>query len=217
MFVLVVDDDPIARMTHLAMLAKLPEVRAVGSASVAEARQVIAAQQPDAALVDMQLPDGTGLEVISLLEQRGHAALVLVVSAEQGPDKPLLHPRLQRLCKPVQLKDLARLVGSAPLPPDRAVPFSVRDYVQLASAGAYSARLLCANPAGSGAMEGEILILDGQLWSARDDKGAGPAALYRLAAAGRILVTREPEPSARPPRNLTAAGQQLSASLQVAP
>lgn len=217
MFILVVDDDPIARLTHLALLAKLPEVQAVGSGSVAEARRVIAERQPDVALVDMQLPDGTGLEVISLLEQRGHAALVLVVSAEQGPDKPLLHPRLQRLCKPVQLKDLARLVGSAPLPPDRAVPFSVRDYAQLASAGAYSARLLCADPAGSGAMEGEILILDGQLWSARDDKGTGPAALYRLAAAGRILVTREPEPSARPPRNLTAAGQQLSASLQVAP
>lgn len=200
MFVLVVDDDPIARMTHLAMLAKLPEVRAVGSASVAEARQVIAAQQPDAALVDMQLPDGTGLEIISLLEQSGPRALVLVVSAQPEPMQPHENPRLHRLAKPVKLNELTRLVRSAP-PPERAAPFSVNDYVQLAGAGAYSARLQCMAPAASGKASGEILIVDGQLWSACDEQGLGPAALARLAAAScRIVVTGAPEQ--RPPRNL---------------
>lgn len=204
--VLVVDDDPIARMTHLALLAKVPKVKPSGSGSVAEARAAIHQQLPDAALLDMQLPDGTGLELMSLLDeqcdygQRGPLPLVLVVSAQLEPEHPALprSARLHKVAKPVQLRQLTQFFGGTPLRPSAALPFAVSDYVQLACAGAYSVYLQCTSSAG----EGEIRILNGQLWSARDTQGHGVPAFLRLVAASRVLA--RPAPEERPPRELPA-------------
>lgn len=205
MFVLVVDDDPIARMTHLALLAKLPELKAAGAGCVAEARHEVQKRQPDAVLLDMQLPDGNGLEVMSILDEqcgygvRGPVARVLIVSAQLEPERPALlpNPRLHKLAKPVQLRELLAYFRNAPPASESLSPFAISDYVQLACTGVHSVRLRCSGPGGSG----EIRIVDGQLWSARDAQGSGAPAFHRLTAAGS-RVQAIPGGDERPPRDL---------------
>ena len=161
MFVLVVDDDPIVRMTHLALLAKLPELKAAGASCIAETRREVQKRQPDAVLLDMQLPDGNGLEVMSLLDEqcgygtRGPAARVVIVSAQLEPEQPARRPspRLHKLAKPVQLRELLAYFRSAPPAPESLAPFAINDYVQLACAGAHSVRLQCSGPQGSGEIQ----------------------------------------------------------------
>ncbi len=212
MFVLVVDDDPIVRMTHLALLAKLPELKAAGASCIAETRREVQKRQPDAVLLDMQLPDGNGLEVMSLLDEqcgygtRGPAARVVIVSAQLEPEQPARRPspRLHKLAKPVQLRELLAYFRSAPPAPESLAPFAINDYVQLACAGAHSVRLQCSGPQGSG----EIQIVDGQLWSARDAHGSGDSAFHRLnSSASRVQVITPGDP--RPPRDLITDWESL--------
>lgn len=212
MFVLVVDDDPIARMTHLALLAKLPELKAAGAGCVAEARREVQKRQPDAVLLDMQLPDGNGLEVMSLLDEQcgygthGPVARVLIVSAQLEPEKPAgwQNPRLHKLAKPVQLRELLAYFRPAPAASEPLSPFVIGDYIQLACAGAYSVRLQCSGPGGSG----EIRIVDGQLWSAHDAHGSGDPAFHRLTRSGsRVQVITEGDE--RPPRDLLTDWESL--------
>lgn len=213
MLVLVVDDDPVARMTHLAMLSRRAELTAVGAESVAEARALIAGTPPAVAIavaiIDLQLPDGSGLEIMSMLDQRAPTSLVIVVSAHLDAEKQPLprNPRLHRIGKPPQLRQLMQIVGSAPLPAEVAVPFSLSDYVQLAALGHSSAVLVCSG--GGGAAGGEVHLVEGQPWSAHDELGSGVMAFRRLfiSPGSRVLV--RPEPAARPPRNLTQPWEQL--------
>ena len=212
MFVLVVDDDPIARLTHLALLAKQTELKAVGASCVQEARRELEKRPPDVVLLDMQLPDGNGLEVMSLLdEQSGYGtnapmARVLIVSAQLEPNKPAreANTRLHKLAKPVQLRELIQYFRGVALHPVSLAPFALRDYVQLACAGAHSIRLQCSGPE----VSGEVLILDGQLWSARDAHGSGESAFHRLNTSGN-RVQASPQDGARPPRDLSDDWERL--------
>lgn len=212
MFVLVVDDDPIVRMTHLALLAKLPELKAAGASCVAETRRELQKRQPDAVLLDMQLPDGNGLEVMSLLDEQcdygahGPVARVVIVSAQLESEKPAqrINPRLHKLAKPVQLRELLQYFRSPPPAPNSLAPFAVSDYLQLACTGAHSVRLQCSGPQGSG----EIQIVDGHPWSARDAQGRGDPAFHRLnTSASRVQVI--PPDNQRPPRDLIADWESL--------
>jgi DNA-binding response OmpR family regulator len=80
---LVVDDEP-----HIGILLKLHfehrGYRMSLARTLAEARRALAAQRPDALLLDLHLPDGLGLELLS--ELRGSDATrelpVLVLTAE---------------------------------------------------------------------------------------------------------------------------------------
>jgi CheY-like chemotaxis protein len=205
--VLVVDDDPVARMTHLALLSRRAEFTAIGAESVQEARALIAQTSPAAAIIDLQLPDGNGLEVMSMLDQHTHTSLVIVVSAHLDAGRQLLprNPRLHRIGKPPQLRELVQIVRSAPLPAEAAAPFSLRDYVQLAALGHNSALLVCS----AAESRGELHVFEGQPWSASDDQGSGAAAFRRLAQSPTTRVLVRPAPEVRPPRNLTEPAEVL--------
>ncbi len=209
MLVLVVDDDPVARMTHLALLSRCAEFTAVGVESVEEARAFIGQTPPAVAIIDLQLPDGSGLEIMSMLDEHAPTSLVIVVSAHlEAEQQPLpRNPRLHRIGKPPQLRELMQIVRSAPLAAEVAAPFSVGDYVQLAALGHSSALLECS--VGSAAAHGEVHLVDGQPWSARDELGSGVLAFRRLFTCPGSRVVVQPEPAARPPRNLTQPFEQL--------
>lgn len=210
MLVLVVDDDPVARMTHLGLLSRCAEFTAVGVESVEEARAFIAQTPPAVAIIDLQLPDGSGLEIMSLLDEHAPTSLVIVVSAHLEAEKQPLprNPRLHRIGKPPQLRELMQIVGSAPLPAEVAVPFSLSDYVQLAALGHCSALLLCS-ACDAAKQRGEVHLVEGQLWSARDELGSGIMALRRLCKSPASRVVVRPEPAVRPPRTLTQPWERL--------
>lgn len=142
-----------------------------------------------------------------MLDQRAPTSLVIVVSAHLEAEKQSLprNPRLHRIGKPPQLRQLMQIVGSAPLPAEVAVPFSLSDYVQLAALGHSSAVLVCSG----GGAGGEVHLVEGQPWSAQDELGSGAMAFRRLFTSPGSRVLVRPESAARPPRNLTQPWERL--------
>jgi two-component system LytT family response regulator len=66
---LIVDDERLARSELKRLLTAVPEVTVVGeAANPAEARTRIAALRPDLVFLDIQMPGGTGLELLETLE-----------------------------------------------------------------------------------------------------------------------------------------------------
>lgn len=119
--VLLVEDDPALVRTVLRNLAvRGYEARAAGS--VAGARRLIGEMVPGVILLDIDLPDGSGWDVLRELRGRRQAVPVIVVSAS-WPNARLVH-ELQVdavLQKPFPMESLLRLVSahtgiSGPLP-----------------------------------------------------------------------------------------------------
>ena len=80
--VLVVEDDPLLQRRLRAVLGTLGYTDSlVFAGSLAQARACVQAGAPRLALVDLQLPDGSGLELIREIRARDGAVGILVVSA----------------------------------------------------------------------------------------------------------------------------------------
>ena len=77
---IVVDDDVVLRRRLSSILAGAGDLDVLGEAgSVAEGLRLVE-RSPQLALVDLGLPDGHGIEVITALRERAPAAKVLVIS-----------------------------------------------------------------------------------------------------------------------------------------
>lgn len=80
--VVVVDDHPIVRAGLRAVLAESPELEVVGDAgTAAEALAVCQRTEPDVVLLDMRLPDRSGIEVCRELKLRRPEAKVLFLTS----------------------------------------------------------------------------------------------------------------------------------------
>ena len=80
--VVVVDDHPIVRAGLRAVLAESPELEVVGDAgTAAEALVVCQRTEPDVVLLDMRLPDRSGIEVCRELKLRRPEAKVLFLTS----------------------------------------------------------------------------------------------------------------------------------------
>jgi len=77
--VLVIDDDDALRQVCLDML-QARGYRTLGAASVGEGLRVFGEKRPAAVLLDLKLPDGTGLDVLRELQRRSPVTPVVVVS-----------------------------------------------------------------------------------------------------------------------------------------
>lgn len=85
--VLVVDDHPIVRRGLVALLAAEPWVgQVVEATTVDEGLAAAVTARPDAAVVDLQLPDGTGLDLIPRLRRAVPGCRPLVLTMTQDPD-----------------------------------------------------------------------------------------------------------------------------------
>ncbi|HZU04387.1 MAG TPA: response regulator [Chloroflexota bacterium] len=87
--VLVVDDDPnAARLVAAALLGEPCRVEQVGS--YAAARQRLACERPAVLVVEIDLPDGSGWDLIAALRQEGagSAPPVVVSTAQVRPGVP---------------------------------------------------------------------------------------------------------------------------------
>ena len=88
--VLLVEDEPVNRALVRAIIARadpatVPEVDLVEAATIADARSMLAGGSFDAVLVDVRLPDGSGLDLIGEIREREREVKVIVVSASVLP------------------------------------------------------------------------------------------------------------------------------------
>lgn len=201
---LVVEDEPVLRASVVRGLAKLSGVEIMDAGTTSEARKLIAAMPPAMMISDLDLPDGSGVELLVDLERRGLRIPVVFASGFLRRFQIPAREDIVLLEKPVALATLRRLVterlGGAP----QASPFGLADYVQLAGLGRRSVHLLVHR---EGATVGEVVIRDGEAWHAVDAKGHGVEAFRRLVTARDVTVeAKHPTETAR---TLTGSCEQV--------
>ncbi len=82
MKMLIVDDTDLIRQLIKNILARLPfAVTIEEAADVGQAVSVLSRWQPDVVTLDLQLPDGSGLNVLRAIKQAGLRSSVIVLSS----------------------------------------------------------------------------------------------------------------------------------------
>jgi two-component system LytT family response regulator len=105
---LIVEDAPLARAALQRLLKPHGDVTVVGeAASVAEALAAVLAHKPDLLLLDVELPDGTGLDVARALVEPKPAIVFLTAYAEHALPAFAVEA-LDYLLKPAGPEDMNR-------------------------------------------------------------------------------------------------------------
>ena len=109
----IVDDEPLARRRLRRTLARIPEIDVVGEAGNAqEAAELIADQAPNLLLLDIQMPNGSGFELLEELD--GPApAVVFVTAYDQYAIAAFEARAVDYVLKPVEFERLAMAVERA--------------------------------------------------------------------------------------------------------
>lgn len=82
--VVIVDDHPIVRAGMRAVLSAVEDISVVGEAgNGAGALALVAAQRPDVLVLDVNLPDISGLEVVRQLCAQGAATAILILTVHK--------------------------------------------------------------------------------------------------------------------------------------
>jgi response regulator of citrate/malate metabolism len=109
--VLVVDDDFMVAGIHARFVERTPGFEVVGTARTGtEALDRCADLAPDLVLLDVHLPDISGLEVLQRLRAGGSTVAVVMVTAERDAEavRAALHGgAMQYLVKPFEYRDFA--------------------------------------------------------------------------------------------------------------
>jgi response regulator of citrate/malate metabolism len=125
--VLIVDDDYRVAQVHADFVDRMPQMRAVGLAhTAAAALDAVAKHRPDLVLLDIYLPDASGLEVLQRLRRAGEQTpdVLLLTAARDMPTvrRAMRAGALHYLIKPVDFGTLhQRLTAYAELHERRRV------------------------------------------------------------------------------------------------
>lgn len=85
--VLIVEDSVLIRERLRAMLSATNGVQVVGEAAgVCDALQLFATCQPDAVVLDLQLPDGSGIDVLRRIKRHAPQCTVIVLTSHNGEE-----------------------------------------------------------------------------------------------------------------------------------
>jgi two-component system response regulator PilR (NtrC family) len=114
--VLVVEDHPVNRML-LERVLELEQIDVVCAGSMAEARHVLASTVPPLIVLDLQLPDGYGLDLVHELrsDPRTSQCVIVACTARQVPDEEQLARSIgcaEFVTKPIDTRNFATLVSS---------------------------------------------------------------------------------------------------------
>ncbi|MDT8989768.1 sigma-54 dependent transcriptional regulator [Curvibacter sp. APW13] len=113
--VLVVDDEPDLRTLY--ELTLLREGYRVDTAeSVAQAQQLLKADQFDVVLTDMRLPDGSGTDILTMLKSMGRSERCVVITAYGSAENAVSSLKagaFDYLTKPVDLRQFRNVVNAA--------------------------------------------------------------------------------------------------------
>jgi DNA-binding response OmpR family regulator len=110
--VLIIEDDPtLLRAISRNLAARGYAVR--GATTVAEARAAIVDALPIVVVADIDLPDGSGWEVVRWLRESGHAGVAVIVMSALRPNQRLAAELAVAgiLEKPFPIDALLRLVA----------------------------------------------------------------------------------------------------------
>jgi two-component system, LytTR family, response regulator len=120
---LVVDDEPLARRELIRLLAAFPRVQVVGEAgNIDEARERIEALSPDVVFLDIQMPGGTGFDLLTQLDRVPR--IVFTTAYDQYAVKAFDVNALDYLLKPIEPERLATAIAKIeqPSPRESAAP-----------------------------------------------------------------------------------------------
>lgn len=208
--VLVIEDESVLRSNVARGIGKLG-VQVDEAGTLNDALELIDRHPPDLVLSDIDMPDRSGLELLGELGRRGLKPPVVFVSGYLNAYRAQIppHASIEVIEKPVSIEELRNVVSrrlGASVASEEQSPFSVPDYLQLACLGRHS---VIVEVEQATAHLGEIVIADGELWSARDGAGVGLDALGRLAFGGLGTARCRRFTGALPPRSLEGAWEYL--------
>lgn len=200
--VLIVEDDVLSRAAMARALGKQPALEVIEASGVAEATQLIRSLPIDLIVADIELHDGTVLELLPMLE--GRRVPVVLVSGHVAEFAERLPSGLEIYAKPMTPVELRRIVAARLGCGDPRAGFALADYVQLAAMGQHSVMLEVAR---DGEPLGAVVIERGEAWSACDADGVGDGALVRLLSDPEVTTSCAPAPRNPGPRNLNGSSE----------
>jgi two-component system response regulator AtoC len=106
--ILIVDDDRFVRMT-LSEAVRSWNYRSFEAASVAEGKQLFAAEEPSVVLLDIDLPDGSGLDLLNEIKEQNADAIVVMITGNVNVPNAVAALRggaHDFIGKPVRLEEL---------------------------------------------------------------------------------------------------------------
>jgi two-component system LytT family response regulator len=102
MNLLIVDDEPAARVGLKRLCERAPDMRVVGEAGTgAKALEAVESLRPDLMLLDADLPDMSGFDVLRALRRRHQRRTILITASAQEAPGALAAGALDFLVKPV--------------------------------------------------------------------------------------------------------------------
>jgi DNA-binding NarL/FixJ family response regulator len=113
--VLVLEDDSVAAAKLTALLEQ-SSMQPVSAASLIEARALLDEHHFDAAVIDVNLPDGSGLSLVPLLQDARHstACVVLTSAEDHGVVRQAIELGVtQFLRKPATVQQIRQALGMA--------------------------------------------------------------------------------------------------------
>ena len=110
---LIVDDETKA-LSAMSELVEKEGFSALGAASIREARERLAQTRPDVVLVDLMLPDGSGLDLVQEMEpaERPEVILITGFASVDSAVAALRHGVLDYLTKPVDIRRLKTVLAN---------------------------------------------------------------------------------------------------------
>jgi two-component system, NtrC family, response regulator PilR len=112
---LVIDDEPDIRELLAIILGRM-DVECISAATVTQGKTLLASQNFDICLTDMNLPDGDGLEIVAHIQKEHSDLPVAVITAHGNMElaiQALKAGAFDFVNKPVDLNDLRNLVSQA--------------------------------------------------------------------------------------------------------
>ncbi|MDF2628369.1 MAG: transcriptional regulatory protein devR [Symbiobacteriaceae bacterium] len=138
--VMVVDDHSVVRMGLIALLSRAPGFAVVGEAGrVAEALEKAEALVPDVVLMDVRLPDGSGIECCRAIRTRRPETKVLMLTSYDDRDAAIAAVMagaagyLLKQVEPEELLRAVRLVAGGACLLDSKVASGVLEYIRRGS------------------------------------------------------------------------------------
>jgi len=184
---LLLEDHDLLRQSMVRTLSELPDVSVVAVATVAAAIRELEAAPPNLIVSDLDLPDGSGLELMAHLEGPEPPAVVFVSGHISRFESQLdRYPGVVVLDKPMPARTLQYIVKEQ-LGTERAniAPFAAGDYIQLACLGRHSVRIDVRGRDFSG----WIYVRQGRIWAAHAGHRTGLRALRKLTFIEGTHVT----------------------------
>src|ERR1700730_6205692 len=114
--VLLIDDDPVVIPEQVRQAFPAPRYRVEVAGTGAEGLERVDARPPDVILLDLRLPDQSGLEVYQAIRQIDARIPVIFVTMAKTADSAIEAMRqgaYDSLFKPLDLRQLERVVGEA--------------------------------------------------------------------------------------------------------